>query len=480
MIRQFSFYSKCRFIFRIIFILAAFATNSNAQSQLLLGPQPQLIQSHFSVNPSFIPSERFTISVPPLLPPFPVPGFGFSFSSSAFGLSEVIKPGRNGLTLLDTKSLLESANAMNTVAASFHAEMLNLGYRLNDRSFIGFQISNRAELNWEYSQNIMELLLKGNGAAGILGEEIAPRFYLDAIHYTSIGIGYATSMKDGRLKAGIRLRYLAGQEHIKTEKSDLSLFTDANDFSLRGSANILIRTSGLQNGIFQGENKLLSSGYLLGKGNSGAGIDAGISYSINDNWQLTAAVNDAGFIRWQRDVTTYSSKEPGATVEFQGVDLTEYQNETITIQEAFDELTDSLGARLDIEEDQTSYTSMLNLRTVASVTYAISKKQSASLFIENTMYDQRLHPDISLSYSFSMGKWFRSSLAWSYINRTAGNLGLFLSAHPGAFQWYLCSDNILGIIFYDRYNGIPVPAYARHSSLRVGFNLTIGQLTSTE
>jgi hypothetical protein len=204
-------------------------------------------------------------------------------------------------------------------------------------------------------------------------------------------------------------------------------------------------------------------------------MDVGVSYSINERWQVSAAVNDAGFIHWTNDVKSYTSKEPNALIEFQGVDLTDYQNESITVQEAFDELTDSIGARFDLAESNNSYTSMLNIRTVASVTYALSKNQSASLFVQNTIYDQRLHPDISLSYSFSMGKWFKSSLAWSYINRTAGNIGIILIAHPGAFQWYFGSDNLLGILLYDRYNGVPVPAYTRHTSLRAGFNLTLGK-----
>ena len=463
-----------------ILLLLLFSCAANAQSILLLGPQRGLIQSHLHVNPAFTPQEQFTLSIPPLLPPFPSPGFGFSVSSNAFALSDVIKPGANGQTLIDTKTWLDNVRPMNTLSAAVQADLLSAGFRLNDRHFFSLNISNRAEINWDYSGDMIELLLKGNGSEGILGEEISPYIHLQGVHYTDIGLGYSTALNDGRLKAGMRLRYLIGQEHVQTRKSEFNLFTDAADFAIKGDADIQIQTAGLHNGILQGDRELLSSAYLFGTGNRGGGIDAGVTYRINDKLELAAAVRDLGFIRWKNDVRTYSSKEPGASVEFQGIDLIDYSEEPITVEEVFDQLTDSLLARFELSEDSKSYTSMLNVKSTFSLAYSINEKQSACLLINNTHYDRRIHPDISISYSYAPKEWLKTSVAWSYIDRTAGNIGIFLAVQPGVFQWYVCSDNVLGIFFYDRYEGIPAPAYARHASLRAGFNLTLGKSSSAQ
>lgn len=463
----------------LVFLFLLFSYGSKSQSTLLLGPQRGIIQSHLHINPAYTPDEKLTVSLLPLLPPFWAPSFGYSLSSSAFALSDVIKPGTNGQTLIDTRAWLENVRPMNTFSASIEVDLFTAGLRLNEQHFISLNISNRAFMNWDYSGEMLELLLEGNGATGVLGKEISPYIHIQGLHYSDIGFGYSTVSMDGRLKAGMRLRYLIGQEHVQTEKSEINLFTDAGDFTIRGDADILIQTAGLQNGIFQGDRKLLSSAYLFGTGNRGGGIDAGLTYRVNDKLELAFAVRDLGFIRWKNDVHTYSSKEPGAAVEFQGVDLIDYRDEPITVEEAFNQLTDSLLSRFELVEENKAYTTGLSAKSNFSLTYSINENQSACVFIHNSHYDRRIHPDISLSYSISHKDWLRTSIAWSYIDRTATNIGFFLAVQPGAFQWYVCSDNLLGILFYDRYEGIPVPAYARHASLRAGFNLTLGKRKST-
>ena len=457
----------------IIIILAGFKVK--AQSNLLTGSQYGLLQSHLHINPAYTPEERLTLATPPLLPPFPIPSFAISVSSSAFALSDIIKPGTSGKTLIDTRSWLENSRPHNSISASMQMDLFSAGIRLNDRNFLSLNVSNRAEMNLDYSKEMLSLLLKGNGADGILGKEQSPEIYFDGIHYTNIGVGYSKSLLAGRLQTGIRISYLSGQEHIRTEKADISLLTDAGDFTMTGSADIALRTAGLHQGIFQGEGNLRIGNYFINNGNSGWGLDAGFQYRINEHWQVATAINDLGYIKWKNDVRTYRSKEPGAVVEFQGVDLIDYADESMTVEEAFEELTDSLKGRFDLIENTSAYSSMLNLRTSSSVTFKINKRQSVSLFIQNNLYNKRIHPDVSLSYSISAGRWLNTSIAWSLIDRTAGNLGLFLSINPGPFQWYISSDNILGLAYYDRYGKIPVPAYARHASLRMGFNLTIGK-----
>lgn len=468
-------YTSGKKILLSILIIITGGFHVNAQCNLLTGSQYGLFQSHLHINPAYTPEERLTLAIPPLLPPFPIPSFAISVSSSAFALSDIIKPGVNGKTLVDTRTWLQNSRPVNSISASLQMDLFSAGFRLNERDFLSLQVSNRAEMNLEYSKDMLSLLLEGNGAAGILGKEQSPRTYLDGIHYTSIGIGYSKTLMAGRLQTGIRISYLSGQEHIRTEKADISLMTDAGDFTITGSADIILRTSGMHKGLFQGEGDQMSGKYFFNTGNNGWGMDAGFQYRINDRWKIAAAINDLGYIKWKNDVRTYSSKEPGAVVKFEGVDLIDYTNESMTVEEAFQELTDSLKGRFDLVENTSSYSSMLNLRTSSTVTYSLSKKQSISLFIENSLYNKRIHPDVSLSYSISAGKWLNTSIAWSFIDRTAGNLGLFLSINPGPFQWYISSDNILGLAFYDKYGKVPVPAYTRHASLRMGFNLTIGK-----
>jgi len=474
--KSFSSFFARLFIFTALYGLL---TPALAQSDLIMGTQPGLLQSQFRINPAFTADEKLTIAIPPLLPPFPFPSFGFSISNSTFALSDIIKPGSNGTTLIDVRSWLDNARSMNSFCASLQMDFLSAGIRINDRHYISLHAGNRVEMNFEYSRDMLSLLIEGNGAGDIIGTEQNPEIYVDGIHYTSIGVGYSTSLMNARLRTGIRLERLTGQEHLKSERSETSLYTDPIDFSIRGSADILLRTSGLDNGFFQGESP--STGrYLLNSGNNGWSVDAGFQYAINDKWLVAAALNDLGFIRWNKDIRSYSSKEPGANIEFSGVDVFDYSDDSISVEEAFEELTDSLKSRFDLIENTDAYTSMLNMRTTTSVTFRINKKQSASLLINNRIFNRRLHPDISLSYSIAAGRWLKASLAWSIIDRNAGNLGMLLSINPGPFQWYICSDNILGLLYYDRYQKIPIPAYTRYAGFCLGFNLTLGKTKVAE
>ena len=107
--------------------------------------------------------------------------------------------------------------------------------------------------------------------------------------------------------------------------------------------------------------------------------------------------------------------------------------------------------------------------------YNLNEKNFASLVLYGQFYDSKIHPAVSLAFTTAVGRWLNASVNYSILNNSYSNIGFGLVLNPGWFQWYFISDNVLGMMVLDKYNGTPVPAYTKNLNLRVGFNLTIGK-----
>ncbi|HSY76537.1 MAG TPA: DUF5723 family protein, partial [Bacteroidia bacterium] len=94
--------------------------------------------------------------------------------------------------------------------------------------------------------------------------------------------------------------------------------------------------------------------------------------------------------------------------------------------------------------------------------YQVISNGSAGILLYGQLYDNAIHPAVTLSYNQSVGKWLSASISYSIYNRSYTDIGLGFSVHLGATQLYIVSDNILGVIF---------PQDAKNINLHAGLNL---------
>lgn len=405
-------------------------------------------------NPALLPKSRINIGLPVLSSIY------FEAGNSGFKYADLIHPRPEDDSLeFDFANVLGKLKKNNYFTLGSNVDLLSFGFLVKQKNYFSFNATEKIFARVRYPRDFFEFLWNGNYPSA--GETLKFNFGLDFTHYREFGLSYTRILSD-KINVGGRFKYLYGMENIWTKKTDITLYTNPQDFALTASSDIIINTSGLDSA----SNANAASKYLFGSGNMGFGLDLGGSYQLNEQINLSASIIDLGYIRWKNGTQNYVSKNPGASFTYNGQNLNDYISDTTTVTEGTDMMLDSLEKSFEIGQQSYAYSHALPVHIYISGDYKMTDKQRASAMIYGHFFDGRFHPGISISDVSDFGKWFSLILSYSIYNRSYTNLGAGFRVNLGFFQWYLASDNVFGIIF---------PQQAKYVNVRTGINLTFGR-----
>jgi outer membrane protein OmpA-like peptidoglycan-associated protein len=393
---------------------------------------------------------------------FPIVSSGyFNFGNSGFKYNDLVRKRFDSL-YFDVENMVGKLKANNYLFLSTNFDLFSLGIRLSDRSYASINITDKTLMQFRYPKDLIEFAWKGNGA--LLDKELLFNVGFDFMHYTEYGLNYSYKIND-KLRVGARLKYLNGKESIQSKKTDVRLTTESQNFDITAQSDIIINTSGIADtSAFSGGFNFMK--YYFGRSNNGFGADLGANYKINDKFAVSGAINDLGYIRWYAHVRNYASKNPGAKFTYEGIELSQFFNDSTSIDEAFQKVGDSLVNTFTIEETRTSYRTNLSPQIYLAGHFNINDNNDLGLLFYGRFFDSKLKPGVSLSYNLRLGRVLGLSAAYSIYNRSYTNVGAGLSFNLGFMQWYLMSDNVAGFIF---------PQSTKLVHFHTGFNLTIGR-----
>ena len=293
-------------------------------------------------------------------------------------------------------------------------------------------------------------------------------------HYREYGIGYARDLMEDKLTVGGKVKYLYGMENISTKKADLTLHTDPENFSLTMNSEFDVNFAGIPVIVTDtsiaadSTYKFTTGSYLFKKPNHGFGIDLGANYKINDKFRVSASVIDLGFIKWKEYATNVNVAKSSFT--FEGVDIKDFMpsNDTTNTDTTspWDNLLDSLIGTFDPTISQKSYSTPLLTRFYLAGNYNLNETSDVGLLFHGEIYKGAFRPAFSVSINNRLGKILSTSVSWSYVNRSAANIGLGVALNLGPLQWYMVMDNILAPF---------IPYATKNVHVHGGFNLTFGR-----
>ncbi len=441
------------FRFTVVLISVLVQRNSFAQQNFILYNMRSVPQSIYA-NPAFRPTDT-TIFVG-------IPVFSsqyFSFSNSGFRYSDLIKHGANDSLYADPNNMLSKLATKNYISLNYQMDLFSFGIGIK-KNYFTFNVTEKATLRFGYTSEFMGFLWYGNGDPSIINKTINLAPSINFTHYREYGFGWSRKIND-KLTVGGKLKYLYGMENVSTENSNVSIYTDPNDFALTAQSNVHIDESGIDSNEFHKPFNVAH--YLFKKQNNGMGIDLGGTYKFNDRITFSASIVDLGFIHWNSAVSNYVSHTPGATFTYNGVNYNQFiGNNSINIGNALQKTGDSIAHVLKPDTLHNSYTTMLTTQIYVGANYQVIANGNAGILLYAQLYDNALHPAVALSYNQSVGKWLSASISYSIYNRSYTDIGLGFSVHLGATQLYIVSDNILGAIF---------PQDAKNINLHAGLNL---------
>ena len=419
----------------------------------------QLIPQSSYANPALMPISKVNIGLPALSSTY------INFSNSGFKMKDLVTKRADDSLLLVPGNMISKLSKNNYLTTAIQVDLLSFGFRLRKIHYIGFNATEKILFRFRYPKDFMQLVWEGNGADDVIGRELKFNFGVDATHYREYCLNYAVELF-GKLTLGTKLKYLYGMENIHTEKSDISFKTDAGPFDLTAVSDVVINTSGLDSTAFDDFD---IKSYAFGKKNKGYGADFGAKYKFSELFSFNASITDIGFIKWNTQNQSYRNKVPGATYTYQGISIQQFLDDSTGIQEAFGEVLDSISKTFDYETFNDAYTTKFSPQIYLGATFNLTKMTKIGAIYYSQFFDKKYHPGASFSFNTMAGQTFGFSASYSIFNRSFNNFGLGFSAKGGPTQFYMVSDNVLGMIF---------PASTKNLNLRMGVNICFGTVAS--
>lgn len=303
---------KIYLIFCIVFQLSCFSQNKELLYNFTSIPQSSL------VNPGADVSYKYYFGFPVLS------GVSANVGSNSFSAYDLFAD--NGVDFNQkVRDVINRSSSNDKVVTNQQLEIFSGGFRVGgreSRSYVSFGLYQEFDFFMYVPKDPALLALNGNrdyiGKSFNLGDISAKAEVLSVFH-----IGYHKKVNDKFVFGGRAKIYSSGANATSTKNSGY-IYTgqDAGTPNLYNqiiSSNLELKTSGISKFTkdeYEGNVAKDIAHNTFFNGSLGLGVDAGITYYIKDNLQLTASIIDLGFIRQSKDIETITYK---GTYQYNGV-----------------------------------------------------------------------------------------------------------------------------------------------------------------
>jgi len=272
--------------------------------------------------------------------------------------------------------------------------------------------------------------------------------------YVEMAFGHSRQLTEKwRVGAKFKLLFGAGRGDVKFENLTADL-KESNKWIISGKATADASVKGW---IYKMEEKEYKSGKGTyqrvkgvdvksgGIGGFGMAVDLGATYKINDDWKVSAALLDIGFIHWNTDMRASNkgesfefngfhdadvSKSSANSFKNQGNSYKDQFADFANLQEVTDEggRTTGIGATMNLGAEY-------NLPVYRRITFG---------FLSSTRFrGPYTWTDARLSANWEPLKWLDGGVSFS-ANSFAASMGWIINIHPKGFNFFLGMDHILG------------------------------------
>lgn len=434
------------------------ATGVYAQSNMTLynmEPIPQRL----SVNPALAPDCKWYLGMPLLS------STDFSFGSNALRIGDInnaLELNRRGKYTLNLKTLGQSLDKGTFANVGLNQEWLNFGFRIR-KSMFTFGITEKIKTRVDFPTDLFKVAFEGNGGAN-LGYDFNFNFGFDVLHTREFAVGYNRSMLNDKLRIGGRLKYVRGLNVVSTNKNDIIFTTDPNTFAYTVEADIEVNASTPILDSALGANN--PSTLIFGSPrNSGFGIDLGASYDLTDRITLSASVVDLGRVFWNEYTTNVTSRNPGASFTYRGIDINEYVGDSVEGDAGFKALADTILDVFALDTSKNSFSTGLLGEFYIGGNYRLNDRHNAGVLLYGSFYNRSFYPALTLSWNSEIGRILALSGSYTISRGNYANVGLGFGLNLGPEQFYFVGDNLIGV----------AAGNLKTVNVRFGWNHTVGR-----
>ena len=430
-----------------------------AQHNLTLYHMQSVPQSQY-VNPANAPDAKWFFGLPA--------GSSFHFGMTTSGL-DLPQIESAFVPIAGTDSFRFVLNKMSNMLSGdlflgqqTSVDLLHGGFR-SGNSFWTFNVTEKVKSRLDVPQDIFSLILNGNGGPN-LGRTFDFSVGMDVLHMREYAVGFQHSMMDDLVRFGVRAKYLYGLSTFTTDRNNVTFTTLPEAFTYQVKSDIAYH---MASSVIPTDSltELDALNYLYGSGNYGYGLDLGVAVNVTDFITVSASVVDLGSITWRTNALNVQSINPGASIEFKGLDLQNMLNDSIDMGVALEDALDSVARQLQLDTTELSFSSSTLPEFYLGANFHFNRNHNVGALFYGDYYNRKLYPSFTLSYNGRYKKLLGYSLSYSMMRRNFINLGAGLSINGKAFQWYIVGDNLIPSI----------QGNVKNLNVRSGINFTFGR-----
>ena len=408
----------------------------------------------------------------------------------------------------DKQKFLKSFRTMTYINGDVTLGLLNMGFRIKDDGFLTIGINERISVGATLPKTMFSFLLDG-GMKDLTGG--MNYFALDglgvgATAYTEVGAGYSHRLND-QWTIGGKFKLLFGQAYVGMNSKTLGIDANTEQWHLHGTAALDIAApvdfaklpsaegktvkqyiDDVKNSELKAEDLINYQNIpsLIAPAGYGAAIDFGFTYKPIENLQISAAINDLGFIYWARAQKYTCSID---TI-FDGVGEFDYADPAFRNDEGdFDPqlLLDSAVNNLKgIAEGFTLGNNGKHPVKMPSARLNIGldanfwdNRIGFGILSATRLYNARLYEEITIGLAFRPVNWFNIAASYSLMdNGKYSNIGAGLSFMPyDGINMTLTMDYIPTSYAGTNVNGkklYVIPDKTKMFNLALGFSICWG------
>lgn len=302
-----------------------------------------------------------------------------------------------------------------------------------------------------------------------------------------IALGHSRKITD-RLTAGAKLKVLLGVGNVSGHIDNMEVRMSDQQWLISATGNVKMAAG---TGLYvptksetgaeinrPSEADLIEWNDIeynsFGLGGFGLGIDLGATYQLLPELQLSAAVNDLGFIHWNNGVTGATSNTAWIFDGFQNVAISSDQPgyEENKLSEQLDNMWDDIQDAVLIHRTATDagYTKALHatIHLGAEYTMPFYRGLTGGFLFSTYIAGCQSWTEGRFYANCKPTKWFDCTI--NYGASTYGSsLGWMLNFHPKGFNFFIGSDHQ-----FFKVTPQYLPVGNATASINMGFNVTFG------
>lgn len=436
------------------------------------------------LNPAFM-GERNYVSIP-VLANFDVSLFS-NVGVNTF-LYKTDKPGYKLTTFMspsvDAQEFLGKLAKNNHINANLDLTLLSTGFK----AFGGFNtitVGAHTDLGLNLPKDLFSFMKLGQTSADTRYNFKDVK--ANATAYAEIAFGHSRKIND-KLGIGAKLKVLLGLANVTAhvENMDVRLADDQWLVKARGKVEMaagsgLYVPTKVESGAdydIPADADLIDWDNIdynnFGIAGFGLGLDLGATYQLLPDLQLSAAINDFGFLNWSHAHVGTTPDTEWTFDGFQNIAVKDDQPgyEDNKLSEQVDRMWDDLQDAFDFHRTKSdgSYTKMLNatIRLGAEYTMPFYKGLTGGFLFSTHIAGCQSWTEGRFYANVKPAKWFDATV--NYGASTYGSsFGWMINFHPKGFNFFVGSD-------HQFFKVTPqfLPVGHATASLNFGFNVTFG------